>query len=184
MRHFRWLSSCALLSLGALAGCGDDATDDRSGNQVLPEQDPNERARIDKGLQLAAPFDISLEGRDRDLVGLGSYIVNTQGGCNDCHTNPPFAPGGDPFNGEPKQVNVAAYLRGGMPFGPDLVAPGIRPDAQGLPSGLSREAFIQLMRTGQDENGRILQVMPWPVYQDMTDRDLSAIYEYLSALPQ
>lgn len=182
MPHFRLLSSCALLSLGALAGCGDDATDDRSGNQAY-QQDPNERARIDKGLQLAAPFNLNLDGKDRDLAGLGSYIVNAQGGCNDCHTNPPFAPGGDPFAGEPKQVNVAAYLRGGVPFGPTLVAPGIRPDAQGLPAGLSREAFIQLMRTGQDE-GRILQVMPWPVYQDMTERDLSAIYEYLSALPQ
>ena len=40
-----------------------------------------------------------------------------------------------------------------------------------------------LMRTGND-NGRILQVMPWPVYQDMTERDLRAIYEYLRALPQ
>jgi len=25
--------------------------------------------------------------------------------------------------------------------------------------------------------------MPWPVYQSMTDRDLKAIYEYLSAIP-
>jgi hypothetical protein len=28
-----------------------------------------------------------------------------------------------------------------------------------------------------------LQVMRWPSFQDMTDRDLSAIYEYLSAIP-
>lgn len=25
--------------------------------------------------------------------------------------------------------------------------------------------------------------MPWPVFQSMTDRDLRAIYEYLSAIP-
>jgi hypothetical protein len=25
--------------------------------------------------------------------------------------------------------------------------------------------------------------MPWPVYQDLTDRDLRAIYEYLAAIP-
>ncbi len=25
--------------------------------------------------------------------------------------------------------------------------------------------------------------MPWPVYQDMTDRDLQAIFEYLQAIP-
>jgi hypothetical protein len=29
----------------------------------------------------------------------------------------------------------------------------------------------------------ILQVMPWPVYSKMTDRDKRAIYEYLSAIP-
>jgi len=29
----------------------------------------------------------------------------------------------------------------------------------------------------------LLQVMPWPVYQDLTDRDLRAIYEYLRAIP-
>ena len=38
------------------------------------------------------------------------------------------------------------------------------------------------MRTGQDD-GRILQVMPWNVYGKMTRLDLRAIYEYLSAIP-
>jgi hypothetical protein len=28
----------------------------------------------------------------------------------------------------------------------------------------------------------ILQVMPWPIYRFMTDRDLNAVYEYLSHL--
>jgi hypothetical protein len=29
----------------------------------------------------------------------------------------------------------------------------------------------------------VLHVMPWPVYQGMTDGDLRAIYEFLSAIP-
>jgi hypothetical protein len=29
----------------------------------------------------------------------------------------------------------------------------------------------------------LLQVMPWPAYRHMTDQDLQAIYEYLSAVP-
>jgi hypothetical protein len=29
----------------------------------------------------------------------------------------------------------------------------------------------------------LLQVMPWPVFQDLNDRDLRAIYEYLRAIP-
>ena len=42
-----------------------------------------------------------------------------------------------------------------------------------------------MLRTGHDvdEPGRILQVMPWPVFSNMTDRDLRAIYEYLRAIP-
>ncbi len=41
------------------------------------------------------------------------------------------------------------------------------------------------MRTGRDPDGsgRILQVMPWPVYSKMTDLDLRAVYEYLRAIP-
>ena len=31
--------------------------------------------------------------------------------------------------------------------------------------------------------GDLLQVMPWPEFQDMTDHDLRAIYEYLKAVP-
>ena len=29
----------------------------------------------------------------------------------------------------------------------------------------------------------ILQVMPWPVYGKMSDREFEAIYEYLRAIP-
>jgi hypothetical protein len=48
------------------------------------------------------------------------------------------------------------------------------------------------MRTGcdpRDANFRdpqaceLLQVMPWPQYQEMTKQDLNAIYSFLSALP-
>jgi len=47
---------------------------------------------------------------------------------------------------------------------------------------------MNVIRTGHDydappDHPRLLQVMHWPVFQDMTDRDLVAIYAYLSALP-
>ncbi|MEP6703126.1 MAG: hypothetical protein ABJB04_09040, partial [Betaproteobacteria bacterium] len=35
----------------------------------------------------------------------------------------------------------------------------------------------------QPFDGSLLQIMPWPSYQDMTETDLRAIYEYLSAIP-
>src|ERR1035438_6528849 len=31
--------------------------------------------------------------------------------------------------------------------------------------------------------GNLLQVMPWPVHHNMTDHQIEAIYEYLSAIP-
>jgi hypothetical protein len=37
---------------------------------------------------------------------------------------------------------------------------------------------------GVSFNPEVLQTMPWPTYHSMTDRDLKAIYAYLSALPQ
>jgi len=146
-----------------------------------------EESRVKRGFAIA-PVPLNLKKKNRALVGLGSYIVNAQGGCNDCHTCPPYAPGGDPFLGEPEQINATNYLAGGTPFGP-FVARDLTPDASGKPAGLTFEQFVQVIRTGVDlENAHpgispLLQVMPWPVYSKMTDRDLRAVYEYLRAIP-
>jgi hypothetical protein len=32
-------------------------------------------------------------------------------------------------------------------------------------------------------DGALLQIMPWPLYHNMTTHDLRAIYEYLRAIP-
>jgi len=151
-----------------------------------------ELRRIIRGYQIA-PVPLDLQGKDLALVGLGSYIVNAQGGCNDCHTNPPFAPNGNPHQGQPKRINAARYLAGGMPFGPVLMSRNLTPNAQGRPAGLTFAQFRETMRTGKDlknlpphvpsaEND-LLQVMPWPVYSEMIERDLRAIYEFLRAIP-
>jgi hypothetical protein len=176
MRDFklgRWAVFGLVLAAPVLGlGCGND--DD--------EQD-SEREKIERGLTLS-PVPLNLDGKDRDLVGLGSYIVNAQGACNDCHTNPPFVEGGDPFKGQlPEKVNTARFLAGGMPFGPTLLSPNITPDASGNPGGADFDKFLRLMRTGREDNGDILQVMPWPIYKNMSDRELRAIYEYLRAIP-
>ena len=147
-----------------------------------------DESKIKQGFAIA-PVPLNLKGKNRALVGLGSYIVNAQGACNDCHTNPPYADGGDPYSGQPKKINAAGYLGGGVEFGP-FVSRNLTPDKTGKPEGGNTFAeFEQIMRTGIDldkahpQFGPFLQVMPWPVYQDMTDRDLRAIYEYLSAIP-
>jgi cytochrome c1 len=172
-----WLPILAVTGIvTALAGVSSGQT---------PQAD--EAARIQRGYQIA-PVSLHLRGRDRALVGLGSYIVNAQAGCNDCHTNPPYAEGGDPFMGQPKRVNTAGYLAGGQHFGP-FVSRNITPHENGLPAGLTFPQFKNVMRTGHDPDlehpqiSPLLQVMPWPVYQNMTDRDLRAIYEYLRSIP-
>ena len=147
-----------------------------------------ELQQILRGFEIA-PVNLNLKGKDWFLVGLGSYIVNTTG-CNDCHTYPNWAAGGNPFLNQKEQINTARYLAGGRPFGAGpngpIVSANITPDKSGKPAGLSRWEFLTVMRTGhnpQDPPGEILQVMPWPLYRWKTDRELNAMYEYLLAIP-
>ena len=142
-------------------------------------------AQVAQGLAIT-PVPLNLHGRDQNLVGLGSYLVNAVTACNDCHTDPAYAPGHDPFQGGDGQVNAAGYLKGGRNFGNGIVSPDLTPDANGLPGGLTIDQFLYVMSCGRDPSqpGRILQVMPWPVYRHMSEDDQRAIYAYLEALPR
>ena len=149
-------------------------------------EDDSSESRIRQGFAIA-PVPLAAGRRNGALVGLGSYIVNATG-CVDCHTSPPFALGGNPYLGEPKKINAAAYLGGGAAYGP-FISRNLTPDKSGRPAGSTLEEFVATMRTGIDRKhahpqfGPFIQVMPWPFYQSMTDQDLRAIYEYLSAIP-
>ncbi len=79
------------------------------------DKDEKEKNEIKIGFKIA-PVPLNLKHKNRDLVGLGSYIVNAQGGCNDCHTYPNYKDGGDPFLGQPEQVNTDHYMAGGRPL--------------------------------------------------------------------
>jgi hypothetical protein len=152
-----------------------------------PNVDSSDYLRSTIGLRLA-PVQLNFGNRNHELVGLGSYLVNQVASCNDCHTNPSFAPGHDPFLGQPKQINANVYLAGGHSYpaddGETVFPPNITPDSTGKPGGLTYLQFVLAMRYGQDPAAnRLLQVMPWPSYQDLTHRDLRAIYEYLSSIP-
>ncbi|MGZ5198182.1 MAG: hypothetical protein ACXWC4_00260 [Telluria sp.] len=141
---------------------------------------------VKRGYELVPPgVKLNLQGKNRALVGLGSYIVNTSG-CIDCHGHPTYSPGGDPFLGEHEVINAPEYLSGGRQFGPTITAANITPDYAGKPAGLTRAQFIHTLRTGhnpKDPPGQILQVMPWPTFGKKTDTDLAAIYEYLRSIP-
>jgi len=113
----------------------------------------------------------------------------------------------------PIVVNPAVYLSGGQDFGafpdpngpfPHIISRNLTPDSTGLPiGGDTYDQFVQIIRTGIDMdkvhptcagmpdgtclpapfNGDLLQIMPWPTYQNMSDNDLLAIYTYLSTIP-
>jgi mono/diheme cytochrome c family protein len=162
------------------------------------QQDDSE-SRVQQGLAIA-PVPLDLRGKNRALVGLGSYLVNAQGDCAACHTDvaPAFLPGGNPYLGEPEQIDPARYLIGGRQFG----VPGIGPRSRdltpnpetGLPAGYTFEEFLHVMRTGEDlkhlppfvpsaQLDLLANPMPWPGFSKFTDRDIRAIYEYLRSIP-
>ena len=136
------------------------------------------------GLRVA-PLPLNLAGKSRAAVGYGSYLINVVGTCNGCHAVKEYAEGGDPFKGEPAQVDTTAYLRGGVNFG-SAISASIRPEpANGLPGGLTYNQFVDAMRNGANhvKPGQLLQVMPWPSYKSLADIELQAMYQYLRALP-
>jgi hypothetical protein len=156
--------------------------------------DGSEASKIRIGFDIA-PVPLDMERKNPALVGLGSYIVNAQGDCAGCHSDPTFADGGNPHLGQPEAISVATYLSGGSGnFGP-FVPRNLTPNSSGRPAGYALEQFLEVIDTGADLKQRpphvpgpgpdndLLQVMPWPVYSKMTDREKRAIYEYLTAIP-
>ena len=176
------LAGLLLLTLVMLVIAGSSVP---SAGASTPSAD---ESKIQIGFAIA-PVHLNLEGKNRALVGLGSYIVNAQAACANCHSCPTYAPGHNSYFGQAKQFNADNYLAGGVPFGP-FTSRNITPDPDsGLPAELTFDQFKLVMRTGIDlehehpQFGPLLQVMPWPIYQSMTDRDLRATYEYLRSIP-
>ena len=148
-------------------------------------------SEVQAGLNMS-PVALNLQGLNRALVGRGSYIVNGPGNCSNCHTaGVRFLAGGDPFLGQPKHENTVNFLGGNRVFGGGILSRNLTPDVQGRPGGLTLEQFILTIRTGRDVKALppvlpgpldLLQVMPWPQYQNLTDDDIRTIYEYLKAI--
>ena len=111
-----------------------------------------------------------------------------------------FPPGSIPASYPPPEY--------GEYVGPDIITRNLTPDKNGVPEGGNTlEQFKTIIRTGKDfdhlhptcttalpqpspancipppVNGEVLQVMPWPVFHNMTDHEIEAIYEYLKTIP-
>jgi hypothetical protein len=158
--------------------------------QVSLESWTEYTSQIPPGVALN-PVPLKVEGRNAAMVIRGSYLVNGSRHCNFCHTCPPYtaAPESAPPYLTPT-VNAVNYMAGGKRFGAakDTNAPvsaNLTPEPKtGLPGGMTFEEFRTALRIGQAHKTRLkLESMPWPMFQDLNESDLLAIYEFLSAIP-
>lgn len=178
--------AAALLFSISLQARSDARDKDEHGLHLLVREVEAFASQVKRGFEIVPHgVQLNMTGKNRSMIGLGSYIVNTSG-CVDCHTYPSYMKNGDPFLGLAEVINFQEYMTGGRMFGPNLTAPNITPDSSGKPAGLTHAQFIATLRTGHNPNdppNHILQVMPWPSFGKKTDLDLTAIYEYLRAIP-
>jgi hypothetical protein len=209
------VNTAALSKLAVIAGISGLLL---AGLPIVPgvlradDRDRDRDSRIRQGFAIA-PVPLNLAGKNRELVGLGSYLVNAVAACNDCHSSGPpaqYLGRGIPFFGQrPTKTNPATYLGGGNDFGPllpgsaHIISRNLTPDKTGRPEGgHTFPEFLKILRTGVDMDrlhptcsgapgpncvpppfdGSLL-IMPWPTFQNMSDDDIRAIYEYLSAIP-
>jgi hypothetical protein len=125
------------------------------------DDDERDEARIQRGFDIA-PVPLDIDGKNRKLVGLGSYLVNAVADCDGCHSAGPateYAMGGNPYFGLPAKVNAKTYLGGGRDFGPfpgpgpfpHIISRNLTPDKTGrAEGGHTLEEFETIMRTGVD----------------------------------
>ncbi len=131
-----------------------------------------------------------------DLLKRGEYIVNTIGGCHDCHTPKNFGPKGpEPdmsraLQGYPSDAKLPEAPKGILgpdkwgfvgtndlmawlgPWGVSFAA-NLTPDEETGMGTWTEEMFMKAMRTGKHlgEGRDILPPMPWPAMSQCTDED-------------
>jgi hypothetical protein len=190
----------------------------------------------------ATPVPVDLKGKNPWQVGIGSYIVNTTGVCNHCHSVNQYYKAGYPQNfaaqkGNPYllapptgpytggivngkstfAIDPSTFLAGGQSFGLVLSknltpAPNgnVQSPTESTPyyaeGGIDWITYWGVLHNGVDidsvltqcnpgsatvpagcvaapTNAYLLQVMPWPAIRLLTDSDLNAVWQYLSAIP-
>ncbi len=93
-------------------------------------------------------------------VAYGKYLANT---CTLCHASN--------LNRQTIREGGNVYVALNLTRGGEMV-------------GWSEEDFITTMRTGLTPDGRKLKdFMPWKYFGQMTDDELTAVWQYLQSLP-
>ncbi len=138
-----------------------------------------------------------------ELVARGKYLT-TVGGCSDCHSPKVMTPHGpepDParlFSGHPEGERLESIIvtddylviNNGFtafvgPWGVSFAA-NLSPDDTGI-GNWTLDQFKTALRKGKykglESSRDLLPPMPWPMYRQMTDDDLEAVFTYLKSLP-
>lgn len=135
-------------------------------------------------LETPAPDPAALSHLDATRVNRGRYLVEIAG-CAACHTDGALI-------GEPDRARLLAGSSLGIaytnPFRdrfPEVAYPSnLTPDPR---TGLGTRTDAQIamaIRSGNPASGTgHLVVMSWPLYQQMTDDDVTAIVMYLRSIP-
>jgi mono/diheme cytochrome c family protein len=116
-----------------------------------------------------------------DSVANGKYLFNIAA-CHDCHT--PYDKG---------KFLESAAIGGGRVFpvpGGMITSANITPDKETGIGSWTKEMFVQHFAAYRDSTnahrpvhpGEMQTIMPWTMYGNMTDKDLSNIYAYIQTI--
>lgn len=126
------------------------------------------------------------------LIERGDYLVNHVLLCNDCHSErdwtlysgpamPPLGAGRPCMDKDTKAVGIDFGTAG---FPGRLCIRNITPDIETGIGAWTDGEIVRAMREGVSRDGEALfPIMPWFMYQTMSDEDAAAVIAYLRAQP-
>ena len=146
------------------------------------------------------------DAKMKERIARGKYLVTAMG-CSDCHSPKVFGPKGPDIDttkllsGHPAGQKLPEVPKGVIapdqwgalasndftawagPWGVSFTR-NLTPDVATGIGSWNDAIFIKALRTGKHmgEGRDILPPMPWPVYAQLSDKDLKAIFAYLHSL--
>ena len=137
-----------------------------------------------------------------DPVARGRYLVTAKG-CGDCHTPMKMGANGPEYD---RTRTLSGFdARGAVPPMPPVEGMGevyvlepafagawgmsfaanLTPDAETGLGTWTEQQFVDTLRNGrhQGRGRQLLPPMPWPVFGQMDDADLKAMFAYLRTVP-
>ena len=123
----------------------------------------------------------------RAQIARGEYIMNVTAACGFCHT--PLLPNGTrdldkAFSGIDCLVDLDSptFLDDGGPTG-CLSARNLTPDPTGIGNATDAQIKNSFLNGVRTDGKKIVPLMPWYIFHNMTDDDADAIVAYLRSLP-